>query len=575
MSDTIKKTIVTGIFVFLSLWFWIMLSPNTLHFHETTLFFPYTWTHLREALWVPGGPARYLAEFFVQFFRFAVPGGIIVTASFVLLQVLTWKLCHLFKDRKTPALYALSFIVPFCAWIYLCIFGNMFTGIVALCGTLAAACLYLAKERTWWETAMTTILLYWLCGPLSAVFVFLLLLYSIIKGKGTWNTLLAVLLWAILPFLWHLCIQYTLKELYLGADYYHEPQHWTWTYFILAFSPVLTCLVLALLPSTRKGHAKGWLFYILTVLVFALGWVGVIKNCNPSFERIFKYDKMALNQDWNGILDKAGKVPPRSLAEATAVNLALAMKDRLLTDMFLYPQPGPASLFPDYAAGYVVTLTAGESVFRAGLLNTARHYAFEEYESYPNYRVSARHMKRVAEVDLINGRYATAKRFLKDLSHTLFYRKWALRYLNDPQAVASDPEYARLQQYCDHSERLYSDSSDDDKREMLRHIVAADGQYSVPFEYLLAYDLLARDLFSLRAHLFLAGFNGDVPVLIQQAVAMFDGAFFEVAPEEQALVSESVRKEYNEFRTALLEGRNGNEIKSRFGKTYWYYYSQK
>ncbi len=575
MSDIVKKIILTCIFSFLSLWFWIVLSPNTLHFYETTLFFPYTWTHLREALCIPGGPARYLADFFVQFFRFAVPAGIIVTASFLLLQVLTWKLCRLFKVQETLAFYTLSFIVPFCAWIYLCIFGNLFTGVVALCGILAASCLYLSKERTWLESAIATILLYWLCGPLTAIFVVLLLLFSIIKRKNGWNALSSVLAWAVLPFLWHLCIQYTLKELYLGADYYHQPQQWPVSYFILAFSPVFVCLVTAFIPSIHKGRAAEWIFYISAVIVLAFGWVGVIKNCNPSFERIFKYDKMALKQDWDGILQKAGKVPPRSLAEATAVNLALAMKDRLLTDMFHYPQPGPSSLFPDYASGYVVTLTAGESVFRAGLLNTARHYAFEEYESYPNYRVSARHMKRVAEVDLINGRYATAKRFLKDLSHTLFYRKWALQYLNDPQAVSSDPEYARLQKYCDHSERLYSDSSDDDKREMLRNIVAQDGQYSVPFEYLLAYDLLARDLFSLRAHLCLAGFKEEVPVLVQQAVAMFDGAFFEVAPEEQALVSESVRNEYNEFRTALLEGKNGNEIKSRFGKTYWYYYSQK
>jgi len=184
-------------------------------------------------------------------------------------------------------------------------------------------------------------------------------------------------------------------------------------------------------------------------------------------------------------------------------------------------------------------------------------------------------MKRVAEIDLINGRYPTAKRFLKELSHTLFYRKWAKKYLNDPQAISSDPEYARLLQYRDHSEWLYSDSSDDDKREMLRNIVEKDGQYSVPFEYLIAYDLLARDLFSLRTHLFLGKFKGEVPPLVQQAVAMFDGAFFEVDPHEQALVSQSVRDEYNEFRTALLEGKTGNEIKSRFGKTYWYYYSQK
>ena len=575
MSDTVKKILLASIFSFISLWFWIVLSPNFLHFHETTLFFPYTWTHLKEALCVPGGPARYVAEFFVQFFLFKVPAGIIVTASFLLLQVLSWKLFRIFKEQESMALYAMSFIVPFCAWIYLCIFGNLFTGIVALCGVLAVACSYLVKPRSWTAVIITTILLYWLCGPLAGSFVLLLLAYSILKKKDFGKAALAVAIFAVLPFIWHLCIQYTLKELYLGADYYHEPQHWTLSYFILAFSPLFLCIVIGLLPSINKGRGATWSFIVSAVAVFLLGWIGVIKNCNPSYERIFKYDNLALHQDWDGILDKANKVPPRSLAEATSVNLALAMKDRLLTDMFLYPQPGPSGLFPDYASGYVIALTSGESVFRAGLLNTARHYAFEEYESYPNYRVSARHMKRVAEIDLINGRYPTARRFLKDLSHTLFYRKWAKTYLQDPGAVSSDPEYARLLQYRDHSEWLFSDSSDDDKREMLRNIVAKDGKYSVPFEYLLAYDLLARDLFSLRTHLFLAGFNGEVPILVQQAVAMFDGAFFEVAPEEQALVSQSVRDEYNEFRTALLEGKTGNEIKSRFGKTYWYYYSQK
>ena len=108
MSDKINKILSFGIFVFISLWFWIMLSPYFLHFHETTLFFPYTWTHLKEALCVPGGPARYIAEFFVQFFLFKVPAGIIVTASFLFLQVLSWKLFRIFKEQESMALYAMS-----------------------------------------------------------------------------------------------------------------------------------------------------------------------------------------------------------------------------------------------------------------------------------------------------------------------------------------------------------------------------------------------------------------------------------------------------------------------------------
>jgi len=451
----------------------------------------------------------------------------------------------------------------------------MFTGIIALIGVLAATWLYLRKDRKWWEAPVATLLVYWICGPLVAIFLILILMYTVWRRRRIWTVLLSVLVWVVTPFIWHLCIQYTLKELYLGIDYFHEPQKWPVSYFIMAFSPVVVCLLQGLLPVIKKGRGATMSFYALGVVIFAAGWIMMLKSCNPSYERIFKYDKLALRQDWDGILKKASQVPPRSLAEATAVNLALAMEDRLLKDMFMFPQPGPTGLFPDYASGYVITLTSGESVFRAGLLNTARHYAFEEYESYPNYRVSARHMKRVAEIDLINGRLPVAKRFLKDLSHTLFYRKWAKKYLKNPSSVKDDPEYSRLAQYKDHSEWLYSDSSDDDKREMLREIVARDGQYSVPFEYLLAYDLLARDLFSLRTHLFLADFKDGVPPLIQQAVAMFDGAFFEVAPEEEALVSDEVRQQYSDFQTALLDGRSGNEIKSRFGKTYWYYYSQK
>lgn len=575
MSHILKRILPTAVLGLLSLWFWAIVSPNTLHFHETAQFFPYTWTHLREALGIPGGPARYVSEFFVQFFLYAFPAGLIVSLFLCALQGLSWKLACQFRKQESEALYPLSFIVPFCAWTYLCDFGNMFTGIVALTGVLAGACLYFNKERSWGAAALTTLLLYWTCGPLAGIFVLLLALHTILKGGKAWPVIAALALWALLPFLWHYCIQYTLKELYLGNEYYHEPQKWSAGYWILAASPLAVCLVQGLLPAPREGRGATWSWLIGSILVFGLGWFWMIRHCNPTYERIFKYDKMALHQDWDGILAKAKKVPPRTLAEATAVNLSMAMQGRLLTDLFQFQQPGPTSLFPDYASGYVVTLTAGESVYRAGLLSTARHYAFEEYESYPNYQVSARHMKRVAEIDLMHGQYTLARRFLKDLSHTLFYRKWAKRYLEDPTRIEEDPEYQRLMQYRDSSDFLYSDSSDDDKREMLRHIVAKDGQVSVPMQYLLAYDLLARDLFSLRVHLLLIDFKGEVPPLIQQAAAMFDGAFFEVAPEERALVSDEIRKQYSDFQTALIEDRSGGEIKARFGKTYWYYYSQK
>lgn len=571
-----RNTIVAAIFAGLSLWFWIVLSPGTLRFLETTQFFPYTWTHLREALSYPGGIAVYISEFAAQFFLFSVPAGIIVTLAFLILQQLSWRLISTFCQADNDTWYPLSFIPAFCAWAYLCVFGNMFSGIVAVCAALGAANAYVRSRNTWAAPIMA-LMLYYVAGPAAYVFVAICII-DIIRRKSlssAASTLAAVGLMASVPLLCSFFVQYTTKELYLGINIFNQPEIYTATWYVLAFSTPVACILATVLPRKISGAADWACCATLAIAVFAGGWFYMIKNCNPIFERIYEYDKMACNEDWDGILARGLKTPPASQAEATAIDLALAMKGTLLTDMFKYFQPGFTALFPDYAQGYIVTLTAGESVFRAGLLNTARHYAYEEYESYPNFKVSSRFMKRIAEIDLINGNYKLARRYLKDLSHTLFYSRWARRYLKNPASVAQDMEYARLMQYVDSSDFLYSDTSDDDKREMLRRMVGKTGKYDVPAQYLIAYDLLAKDLYSLRSDIKLIDFGGEIPPLVQQAAVMFSSAFEDVTDEELALASQETVSRYADFHDALATGKTPGFISGNFGTTYWYYYSSK
>ena len=56
-------------------------------------------------------------------------------------------------------------------------------------------------------------------------------------------------------------------------------------------------------------------------------------------------------------------------------------------------------------------------------------------------------MSRVAECQILNGRYDAAEKYLDILSHSLFYRKWAedqRQYLRNEEAIADNEVYAYL-----------------------------------------------------------------------------------------------------------------------------------
>ncbi len=59
------------------------------------------------------------------------------------------------------------------------------------------------------------------------------------------------------------------------------------------------------------------------------------------------------------------------------------------------------------------------------MVNVSMQNFFEAQEAIPNYRKSARMTKRLAELNIINEDYDVAKKYLKILSKTLFYKEFA------------------------------------------------------------------------------------------------------------------------------------------------------
>ncbi|MGM9757949.1 MAG: DUF6057 family protein [Candidatus Cryptobacteroides sp.] len=563
MNTRVRNAVLASIFAALSLWFWGFLSPSILYFRESVLWLPMTWERVSEALCHPGGIADLVSDFIVQFFRFRFVAAVAVTAVLLAIRTLVLKISGRFGGEGLSE--ALSFIPAFIVWALLCIFEYRFTSAVSL--TLALSILLPLLTLTEgksvksqkFSTLAASVAGWYICGPVAVIIPGVLLLSWKKEYLSAGCSLAAVLL---LPFLASFFIEYPESQLYLGTDYHIVPGQAPVMLYAAMLS-VLLCTALSALPF-RFSPGRKWLgivsAVILDIAVFAGGWLYLIGNCNPVNERIFRYDRMVEEEDWDGILSVALKRRPRTYAELCAVNLALAEKGRLLEDMLVFQGQTAEAVFPDYNLGYMMSLSTDRALMEAGLLNAARHYAFEKFQSFPDYRIGTRYLRSLAEIDIARGDFGPAKKYLDALSETLLYRRWADERRKEmaPEACTTDGDY------------LYNDSSTQDKAMMLRRLCASGEAGPVAGQYLIAMDLLSMDLAALRADLEISGIGKEAPAAVRQALAMAGELFGDLTEKENAMLTDADRQLYAEFHS-MAGSSDASSLRSRFGNTYWYY----
>lgn len=561
MNNRIRNAVLILVFTAISLWFWGVLSPSILYFRESVLWLPLTWDRLGEAFCHPGGLADYVSEFIVQFFRFRVLAAILVTAVLLAIRTLVLKISGKLGSEVLAG--ALSFIPAFIVWAFLCIFEYRFTAAVSLMLALSILLLLLAftegknAKSLKFSTLAASVAGWYICGPVAIIIPAVLLMSWKKEYLGAFYSLLASLL---LPFLASFVLDYPESQLYLGADYHIVPGQAP-SMLYLAMLSVLLCTALSALriPAGRK-----WLGIVSTVIldiaVFAGGWMYMTSKCNPVNERIFRYDRLVGEEDWDGILSVALNRRPRTYAELCAVDLALAEKGRLLEDMFVFQSQTAEALFPDYNLGYVMSLSTDRALMSAGLLNAARHHAFEKFQSFPDYRTGTRYLRSLAEIDIARGDLGPTGKYLDALSKTMFYRRWAAGKRKEMDVDRAAGEFADT---C-----LYNDSSLQDKALMLRRLCASGNAGPVAGQYLIAMDLLTMDLASLRSDLEISGIGGDVPASVRQALVMAGELFGDLTDREKSMLTDTDMELYAEFQSMASDAAS---LRSRFGNTYWYY----
>ena len=555
-------TLVLGICVFI---FWRMRYPFALTFQEQLQLFLFDDDYFLERIAEPGGLARYVAEFLVQFYNSVTMGAAIIAILMMVVQRLTWRL------MRCEEHYCLSFLPAILLWYAMGDESVMLTYTVAL--VMAMSCVWALmavfhenhgdrslihgfasdiKRPVPMILAMSLIipLIYWLIGPMVILVALCVMPVSVIWA-------LAVMLISA-----HL-VPFPLSRVMIGISYYRFPE--TLPYILMVIPTLIWVLSISI---RRLPQQKSWVRYCEALALGALIGCPELGYETKKYE-LLEYDYLVRIKDWQGIIDKAEKQTPDLPMSVSATNLALAMTNQLGERAFDFYQRTSEGLLPKFERNYATAQLSGEIYFHLGMVNTAQRFAFEAMEAIPNYSKSARVVKRLAETNLINGEYDVARKYLQMLEKTIFYRPWAKRtmaMLGDEKQIDAHPLYGTLRQYRLQEDFLFSE---DEMDKICGQLFMHNKKNQMAAQYLVMVPLLDRDIPRFISYVQVVqnaiAYN---PRAVQEGIAF---AFMQKRQQPpQGLVSQQTLQRLSDFARTFSANNSSPELE-RFRNTAWYY----
>ena len=553
-------TLVFGLVVFL---FWRILYPFALTYQEQLQLFLFDGDYFCGRMAEPGGFARYVAEFLMQFYNSVTIGALIIAVLYMLVQRLTWRL------MGSDSYYVWSFIPVIMLWYAMGDESVMLTYVVALLMALSAALAWrlvqlvrlvrlvrLVKLVRLALVLVTIPLLYWLIGPMVLLVAVLMMPWAVAVPALVYALALILLSAHYLPF--------PMLRVVLGISYYRIPE--TMPYMLMAIPVVIWIMALFI---KKLPQPKPWVACVQVLVVAVLVLVPKAFGFDARKYDLIEYDYLVRIGDWKGVIAKAEKRMPDLPMSVSATNLALGMTNQLGDRAFNFYQRGSEGLLPKFERNFATSQLTGEIYFNLGLVNTAQRFAFESMEAIPNYNKSARVVKRLAETNLINGQYEVARKYLQMLEKTIFYRPWAQRtmaMLGDEKAIDAHPLYGKLRQYRLQEDFLFSDRELD---KICGLLFMHNQQNQMAAQYLLMMPLLDRDIPRFMSYVKVVqnriGYN---PQHCQEGIAF---AFMQQRQQPpKGAVSPFVLQQMNDFAQTYSNDKSAAGL-NRFRNTAWYY----
>lgn len=513
----LQKFSAVFIFIFSFYWFFFPGEYVLIANHDNNLFITTSW-YLNSYLDRPGGIIEYASVFLSQFFRFRTIGALILSGIIMLSYYATFLMFR--KNSGNKSFFASGVITIV---LLIGMHNNFSHQLYHSLGFIIVmyAVLYVPEDRTRRNLFLILFLpvLYYISGGYLWIFCVSFLVKNFaLKEKLspeliallTGYPILLVLLAANFIFI------YPEKELFIGPFPYALRYN-------IKFLQYFFILWILLLPLMTRVHFRQKLTnrQPAFILLLLIGAFLVLKfSCSKQDSELFRIEKYAINEDWNGLLRYTKKHPSTNIFGTFYINIALANKGLLCSDLFDYPQLyGRDGLFFGWAPNYEIITRGSDFFWTINYVNEAHHWAFE---SYILNGFTRRNLTRLIQTELIRENYSVAEMYINVLGKTLFDKRTAIHYrnfLDNPYAIKNDNELGPRMN-TNFSPDFFADPN---LEHNLRLLLECDPLNRPAFDYLMALYLIETRIEEIARFLpyYVEVTGGEIPILLEESLLVY------------------------------------------------------
>jgi hypothetical protein len=573
--------VIAALFFLGSFLFFGIFYRFHLFFTEQLQVFLLTFDHFLGYFSKPASLASYIGDFLTQFYYLKCGGAEIIAASLILLWF-TFRIV-LRKIAGREVSFILPFIPLILCWIALCDPEYPVSNIIALIISVSVTLIYISLRSPKARLAagiILTPLLYVIAGSSFYILPVAGICHEISQKSRPWMFLNSSFLAAVAIF-----VPPDLRGIYLlkngqAFSYLSEmtknPGIWQYLPIMAIIFIVVIVYILVKKPEGRSNSFALMTGQILLLIAALLS--GVHLTADFTMEKILRLDSEASRERWDKVNELADKFNMHNNMSAYYSNMALAKLGRLPDELMEHYQPIATGLFiPVNANENYLTITMSNEVYwQLGDVNASQHSALLGTIFSPR-AANSRLMKRLVEINIVNGQYAAAEKYIDILEKTMFHHAWAAgmeKYLYN-ESECSQADWITKKRAIIPSRDLLKKGNE--YITTLRMLADNNPDNRMAVDYLLCYHLFSKDVHSFVADFekyYKSGRTPLLPKVYQEGLLISivtgerrheDFKNFRFTPEIVKRMAEYT-KLYNE------NNGNGAALQKEYGTTYWFYY---
>jgi hypothetical protein len=372
-------------------------------------------------------------------------------------------------------------------------------------------------------------------------------------------------------------------------------------FYIIAGSYVFIFAIGVILFELKTKKLRTWVFFTYTTLLLGITIIQpfllrsyyylTVKQAYiyPFPDKInpvpdFKIEKiLSLDCEWyfnhpEKVVELAKKYKTKNKYFSYYYNLANAYLSQLPDQLMNFNQPGQAALFIplNKDQNYMTVAFGNEVNYLIGDVNASQHCALLSSTFSPKCQ-SSRMLRRLIEVNIINGEYSPAEKYITILEKTWFHRKWAIemrQYLYNEEKCNNAPWIVSKRAQIPITDFIKVNPND--IVGSLTHLIKDHPENKIAVDYLLCLHLLNKDLNSFYNVIIEQIKNqkiGKLPELYQQGLLIYFAKHLDDKNKDMVRFDTNVFDKFIDYTDKFTLGKgNGKLLISYYGKTYWFYY---